>query len=65
MITGANSSDELAVVMQKAYLEDSNQHYIQEVKIPYEPAIVVAVDRLLDDMVQFCTDKNDFGDINC
>ena len=59
--SGASGSDELAVVMQKAYLEDANKHFIREMKTLREPSIVVAVDRQLDDLVRFCTDKNQFG----
>ena len=61
VIAGANSCDELAVVMQKAYLEECNQHFIREVKTLREPGIVVAVDRQLDDLVRFCTDDAEFG----
>jgi hypothetical protein len=61
VIAGANSCDELAVVMQKAYLEECNQHFIREVKTLREPGIVVAVDRQLDDLVRFCTDDTEFG----
>ena len=50
--------DELAVVMQKAHLED--QQFSREVRILREPAIIVAVDRQLDD-VRFCMDENLFG----
>ena len=53
------SCDELAVVMQKAYLED--QRFIREVRTLREPAIIVALDRQLDDIVRFCTDENLFG----
>ena len=56
-----SSCDELGVVMQKAYLEDSNQRFIREVKTLREPGIVVAVDRQLDDLVRFCTNENEFG----
>ena len=55
------SCDELGVVMQKAYLEDSNQLFIREVKTLREPGIVVAVDRQLDDLVRFCTNVDEFG----
>ena len=61
VVAGASSCDELAVVMQKAYLEDSNQQFIREVRTLREPGIVVAVDRQLNDMVRFCTDETDFG----
>ena len=50
-----NSTDELAVVMQKAYLEDGDGRFIREMKTLREPAIIVALDRQLDDLVRFCT----------
>ena len=61
VIANANPCDELAVVMQKAYLEESNQRFIREVKTLHEPGIVVAVDRQLDDLIRFCTDESQFG----
>ena len=62
MIAGATTScDELAVVMQKAYLEDSNQQFIREIRTLHEPGIIVAVDCQLDDIVRFCTNENIFG----
>ena len=41
-IPNSSSSDELAVIMQKAYLEDHGNQFIREMKILREPAIVVA-----------------------
>ena len=61
VVAGASSCDELAVVMQKAYIEVSNQQFIREVRTLREPGIVVAVDRQLNDMVRFCTDETNFG----
>ena len=45
-----SGSDELAVVMQKACLEDTNKHFIRKMRTLWEPGIIVAVDRQLDDM---------------
>ena len=62
VVAGATAScDELAVVMQKAYREDSNQCFIQEVRTLREPGIIVAVDGQLDDIVRFCTNDKKFG----
>lgn len=47
--------------MQKAYLEDTNKHFIREMRTLREPGIIVAVDRQLDDIVRFCTSENQFG----
>ena len=46
--------------MQKAYLEDGDRCFIREMKILREPAIIVALDRQLNDLVRFCTCDN-FG----
>lgn len=56
----SNSTDELAVVMQKAYLEDGDKCFITEMKTLREPAIIVALERQLDDLVRFCT-FDEFG----
>ena len=53
--------DELAVVMQKAYLEDDGNQFIREMKILREPAIVVATERQISDLVRFCTNSSNFG----
>ena len=55
----ASANDELSVVMHKAFLEDNC--FIREVRTLHEPAIVVALDRQLNDMVRFCTTKENFG----
>lgn len=58
-LTCSASNDELSVVMHKAFLEDSR--FIREVRTLHEPAIVVALDRQLDDLVRFCCKKDHFG----
>lgn len=45
--------DELAVLMQKAFLEYHSHHFIRDVRMLQEPAIIVALDRQLDDLVKF------------
>ena len=47
----STSSDELSVVMQKAFLE--YDRFIRDVRTVHEPAIIVAFDRQLDDLVRF------------
>lgn len=56
-----NPTDELAVVMHKAYLEDGNNLFIRDMKTLREPAVVLASERQLNDLVKFCTDGNQFG----
>ena len=58
---GCNPNDELAIVMQKAYVEDVENCFIREMKTLREPAVIVARDRQLNDMVKFCTNENCFG----
>ena len=55
------TTDELAVVMQKAFVEDDNNSFIREMKTLKEPAIIVALERQLDDFVKFCTSDTKFG----
>ena len=43
--------DELFVVMQKAKAEDT---YVRDIKTSPDPAIVIASDGQLDDLVWFC-----------
>ena len=52
-------SDELSVVMQKAYMED--KHFIREVRTLREPAVVVGTDRQLNDLERFCCKESKFG----
>ena len=54
-------TDELAIVMQKAFLEDRSQSFIRDMKMLREPAIIVALDRQLNDLVKFCTNSEQFG----
>lgn len=46
--------DKLGAVMQRAYLEDHKN-------ILREPAVILALDRQLDDLAKFCTDTTKFG----
>ena len=56
-----NPDDELAVVMQKAFMEDTSQHFIRQLRTLREPAIVVAQDQQILDLVRFCTLEHEFG----
>ena len=60
-VPACSSSDNFAVVMHYAFLEDSNNLFIRDVKTLREPAVVVCYDRQLDDLVRFCTDSEEFG----
>lgn len=54
-------NDEISVIMQKAFMEDTSKLFIREVKTLREPAIIVAYDRQLHDLVRFCTNPHEFG----
>ena len=56
-----SSNDDFAIVMHHAFLEDSNNQFIRDVKTLREPAVVVYYDRQLDDLVRFCTNNDEFG----
>ena len=59
----ASPDDEFAVVLHKAYMEDESKQFIREIKTLREPAIIVARDPQMIDLVWFCTFKDDFGDM--
>ena len=59
--TGSASGDELGVIMQQAFMEDQSNLFIREVNMVHEPAVIVATDRQLNDMVRFCTESTEFG----
>ena len=56
-----NADDELSIVLQKACMEDGSRKFIREVKTLHEPAIIVARDRQLIDLIRFCTLQEQFG----
>ena len=55
-----SADDELTIVMQKAFMEDNSKQFVREMKTLREPAIIVSLDRQLDDLTRFCTDEK-FG----
>ena len=54
-------ADELFVVMQHAYAQDTMNKFIRDIKMAPEPAIVLADDQQLADLQCFCTSSLDFG----
>ena len=56
-----SNTDELGIVMHKAYIEDGESCFIREVRMFKEPAVIVAFDRQLSDMEKFCTNEDEFG----
>ena len=54
-------SDELGVIMQQAFMEDASNRFIREIKCVHEPAVVVATERQLNDLVRFCTPSSNFS----
>ena len=56
-----NPADELYTVMFQAKQEDSNQHFIRDMKVLPEPAIILATEQQLKDLLRFCTNPSQFG----
>lgn len=56
-----NPSDELAIVMHEALMKNNSEQFIREVKCLREPAVIVATERQLDDLVRFCTILGNFS----
>ena len=54
-------ADELFVVIQRAYAQDTTNKFIRDIKIAPEPATVLADDQQLADLQCFCTSSLDFG----
>ena len=55
------AGDNLFVVMQQAFTEDPSKKFIRAVNAAPEPAVVVATDSQLNDLVRFCTSPFEFS----
>ena len=53
-------ADELFVVMQRAHTQDPSQKFVRDIKTAPEPAIILADDQQLQDLVRFTTDSSEF-----
>lgn len=53
-------TDELFVVMQHTYAQDTMNKFIQDIKTAPDPAIVLGDDQQLADLQRFCTSSLDF-----
>ena len=53
--------DDLFVVMQRAYSEDPGSKFIRSIRAAPDPAIVLAEDHQITDLVRFCTSSTEFG----
>jgi hypothetical protein len=53
--------DELFVIMQRAYSEDPLKKFIRDIKTSPEPAVVLADNQQIVDLVRFCTSSFEFG----
>ena len=58
--TSDTVADELFVVMQRAYAHDPLNKFIRDIKTAPEPAIIIANDQQLTDLVRFCTSSLEF-----
>ena len=55
------AADNLFVVMQQAFTEDPSKKFVRAVNAAPEPAVVVASDSQLNDLVRFCTSPFEFS----
>jgi hypothetical protein len=60
-VSGNAPADELFVVMQAAHTQDPKKKFVRDIKTAPEPAVVIADDQQLHDMVRFCTSSFKFG----
>ena len=51
----SNPDDELAIVLQKAFMEDSSRQFIREIRTLTEPAIVICRDQQVTGLVRSYT----------
>lgn len=58
--TGNASADDLFVVMQKAHTEDPSSQFICAIRTAPDPAIVLADDNQMHNMVAFSTSSSEF-----
>ena len=58
---GDAAAANLFIVMQRAHTQDPNAMFVRDVKTAPEPAIVLADDHQLQDLVRFCTSSFDFA----
>lgn len=56
-----SADDEFAAVLHKAFMEDTTKQFVREIKALREPAIVVATNQQMTDLVRFCTFEDKFG----
>ena len=60
--SGPGGKDVFSIIMQQAFLEEGkSSFFIRDVKCLREPAVVVATERQLNDLVRFCTCPADFS----
>ena len=57
---GSTSADDLFVVMEKAHTEDPSNQFIRAIRAAPDPAIVLANDYQIHDMVTFSTSSSEF-----
>ena len=57
----SSADDEFAAVLHKAFMEDTTKQFVREIKTLREPAIIVATNQQMTDVVRFCTFEDEFG----
>ena len=55
------AADHIFSIMQEAYTQDPGNAFIRDIKTAPDPAIILANDRQLKDLIRFCTSPSHFG----
>lgn len=55
------ATNDLFMIMQKAYTEDPMKKFVRAVNAAPEPAVVVSTDHQLQDLARFCTNTFEFS----
>ena len=60
-LSNTTVADHIFSIMQEAYTQDPGNAFIRDIKTAPEPAIILANDSQLKDLIRFCTSPSHFG----
>ena len=60
-LTNSGAIDDLFVIMQEAHTQDPQHKFVRDIKTSPEPAVVLANDQQLQELVNFGTSSSEFG----
>jgi hypothetical protein len=59
-VSNVSSEDHLFSIMQEVHIQDPEHSFVRDVKAAPEPAVVLASNQQLEDMLRFCISPQDF-----